>query len=391
MNRARPTRQTLRAAAAAAIAAALLLAPSPPRAQERSAAEQEAALQAVRKEIKALESRIARQTTQRDASARALRDLEVTIAAGARKLDTVRADLRRQQTRQRELAGEQRAARAKLAGERAALAAQVRLSYMTGREEAFKLLLTQESPADLGRMLVYYDYFNRARSERIGAVNAELEALRALDAEADELRMELAALEAAQAAEVAALGSSRDERRAFLAKQDAELRDATRAVDKLRGEEKRLTELVKELSELLADFPTDSEEPFGRVKGRLAWPVQGKLAGDFGRPRGGGPLRWNGVLLEAPQGTAVRAVYHGRVAYADWLPGLGLLVILDHGAGYMTLYGHNEALLKEPGDWVTPGESIAQVGDTGGQARPALYFEVRYNGEPVSPHPWIRK
>jgi len=87
----------------------------------------------------------------------------------------------------------------------------------------------------------------------------------------------------------------------------------------------------------------------------------------------------------------VRAVYHGRVAYADWLPGLGLLVIIDHGAGYMTLYGHNEALLREPGDWVTPGESIAQVGDTGGQARPALYFEVRYNGEPVSPHPWIRK
>ena len=391
MNRARPTRQTLRAAAIAAIAAALLLAPSPPRAQERSAAEQEAALQAVRKEIKALESRIARQTTQRDASARALRELEVTIAAGARNLDAVRADLRRQQTRQRELAGEQRAARAKLAGERAALAAQVRLSYMTGREEAFKLLLTQESPADLGRMLVYYDYFNRARSERIGAVNAELETLRALDAEAEELRVELAALEAAQAAEVAALGSSRDERRAFLAKQDAELRDATRAVDKLRGEEKRLTELVKELSELLANFPTDSEEPFGRVKGRLAWPVQGKLAGDFGRPRGGGPLRWNGVLLEAPQGTAVRAVYHGRVAYADWLPGLGLLVIIDHGAGYMTLYGHNEALLREPGDWVTPGESIAQVGDTGGQARPALYFEVRYNGEPVSPHPWIRK
>jgi septal ring factor EnvC (AmiA/AmiB activator) len=95
------------------------------------------------------------------------------------------------------------------------------------------------------------------------------------------------------------------------------------------------------------------------------------------------------VLLEASQGTAVRAVYHGRVAFADWLPGLGLLIIVDHGDGYMSLYGHNEALLKEPGDWVEPGETIAQVGDTGGQSRPALYFEIRQNGEPVNPRPWI--
>jgi septal ring factor EnvC (AmiA/AmiB activator) len=102
-------------------------------------------------------------------------------------------------------------------------------------------------------------------------------------------------------------------------------------------------------------------------------------------------VKWSGVLLEAAAGTPVRAVYHGRVAYADWLPGLGLLMIVDHGGGYMTLYGHNEALLKESGDWVEPGEPIAQVGDTGGQARPGLYFEIRLKGEPVNPHPWIAR
>ena len=141
----------------------------------------------------------------------------------------------------------------------------------------------------------------------------------------------------------------------------------------------------------MAGFPVDADEPFSRLKGKLAWPVQGRVAGDFGQPRGAGPVKWNGVLLEAPAGTPVRAVYHGRVAFADWLQGLGLLVIVDHGGGYMSLYGHNEALLKESGDWVEPGESIAQVGDTGGQARPGLYFEIRLNGEPVNPNPWIAK
>jgi septal ring factor EnvC (AmiA/AmiB activator) len=141
----------------------------------------------------------------------------------------------------------------------------------------------------------------------------------------------------------------------------------------------------------MAGFPVDTEEPFAGLKGKLAWPVQGRLAGDYGQPRGTGPVKWNGVLLEAAAGVPVRAVYHGRVAFADWLQGLGLLVIVDHGAGYMSLYGHNEALLKESGDWVEPGEPIAQVGDTGGQTRPGLYFEIRYNGEPVNPHPWIAR
>jgi septal ring factor EnvC (AmiA/AmiB activator) len=148
---------------------------------------------------------------------------------------------------------------------------------------------------------------------------------------------------------------------------------------------------VVRLAEATAAFPVDTDEPFARSKGKLAWPVQGRLAGSFGQPRGAGPVKWNGVLLEAAAGTPVRAVHRGRVAFADWLTGLGLLVIVDHGGGYLSLYGHNEALLKESGDWVEPGEPIAQVGDTGGQARPGLYFELRYKGEPIDPAPWIAK
>jgi septal ring factor EnvC (AmiA/AmiB activator) len=346
-------------------------------------------LTAVRKEIKALQERIARETTRRDEGARALRAAEVEIAAATRKLAELRGNVRIQQTARRDLTQETERANRRLAAERAALARQVRSSYMTGREELFKLLLSQESPSALGRMLVYFDYYNRARSARIDTVAGELEKLATLDQETARVETELAALEAAQAREVATLTRSRDERRAVVAELEAEIRDGTAAVAKLRSEEQRLADLVTRLSELMAGFPVDTDEPFVSLKGKLPWPVQGKLVGDYGQPRGTGPVKWNGVLLEASAGTAVRAVYHGRVAFADWLQGLGLLVIVDHGGGYMSLYGHNEALLKESGDWVEPGEAIAQVGDTGGQARAALYFEIRHNGEPVNPHPWI--
>jgi len=358
-------------------------------AQERR--ESEAALSAVRKEIVELQNRIARETTRRDEGTRALRAAEVEIAAATRKLGELRANLTTQQAARRDLAQQTQRANGRLVDERSALARQVRSSYMTGRQELFKLLLSQESPAALGRMLVYFDYYNRARSARIDSVAAELAELAGLEEATRRVETDLAALEEEQAREVAALEKSRDERRTVVAKLDAEIRDGNSAVAKLRSEEQRLADLVKRLGEVLTDFPVESDEPFARLKGKLPWPVQGRLAGDYGQPRGSGAVKWNGVLLEAAAGTAVRAVHHGRVAFADWLQGLGLLVIVDHGGGYMSLYGHNEALLKESGDWVEPGEAIAQLGDTGGQARPALYFEIRYNGEPVNPHPWMAR
>lgn len=369
--------------------AALVLVWSLGFAQDRR--ESEAALSAVRKEIKELQNRIARETTQRDDGARALRAAEVDIAAATRKLADIRGRLRTQQTERRDLAQETERANRRLAGERAALARQVRASYMTGRDELFKLLLSQESPAALGRMLVYFDYYNRARSVRIDAVAGELAQLARLERETTQVEAELASLEAAQAGEVAALERSRDERRAAVAELEADLRDANAAVAKLRAEERRLADLVVRLGEVMAGFPVDTDQPFAQLKGKLPWPVQGRVAGDYGQSRGGGPVKWNGVLLEAAAGTPVKAVYHGRVAFADYLQGLGLLVIVDHGGGYMSLYGHNEALLKESGDWVEPGETIAQVGDTGGQTRPGLYFEIRLNGEPVNPNPWIAR
>jgi len=351
----------------------------------------EAALSTVRKSIKELETRLTRDTAKRDEGAKALRAAEVDNAEAARKLADVRAKLNDQRATRRSLGEQTDRANQRLGAERAALGSQVRLTYITGRAEVFKLVLSQESPASLGRMLVYYDYLNRARSARIAAVAADLTRLAALNADTERAEAELKDLEAAQAVQVAPLAKSRDARQAVVTRLDSSIKDDSAAVAKLKGEEKRLSDLVEQLRKLMAGLPVEGDQPFATLKGKLAWPVQGRLAGDFGQPRAGSVVKWNGVLLEAAGGTPVRAVYHGRVAFADWLPGLGLLLIIDHGGGYMSLYGHNEALLKESGDWVQPGETIAQVGDTGGAPKPALYFEIRFKGEPVNPHTWITR
>src|SRR5690606_412162 len=286
------------------------------------------------------------------------------------------------------VAAERRAVGERVAAERAALAEQVRITYINGRAERLKLLLSQESPADFGRMSVYYDYFNRSRAERIRGVAAELAELERLGAEAARLAGELDALGRDRGAELEALDRARAERSAVLDELDAALQAGGGELERLRDEESRLVELVTELGKVMAAFPVNSEEPFPRLKGRLSWPVAGEIETRFGQRRGAG-VSSTGVLLAADEGSAVRAIYHGRVAFADWLHGLGLLLVVDHGDGYMSRYGHNDALLKEPGDWVRPGEPIAQVGTTGGRQSPALYFEIRHRGEPVDPNAWM--
>jgi septal ring factor EnvC (AmiA/AmiB activator) len=355
------------------------------------AADSEQELAAVRKQIQAVEQRLERQSEQRDASAKALKAAELEVARTSRKLADLAEQVRRQEVEQQKLNVQTSDARGRLTSEQRAFAEQVRVSYMTGRQELFKLLLSQESPARLGRMMVYYDYFNRARSRRIRDVGDRIETLQGLTQESADVERKLDRLKAETGANLDRLKRTRDERSAVLARIDAAIADSGERIEKLKREEQRLSELVVQLGEALAAFPVDTEEPFAQLKGRLAWPVQGRVVGDYGHLRGAGPMRWKGVLLDAPQGTPVRAIYHGRVAFSDWLPGLGLLIIVDHGDGYMSLYAHNEALLKEPGDWVTPGEEIAEVGDSGGRAQPSLYFEIRNDGKPVDPHDWMSK
>ena len=345
-------------------------------------------LEAVRGAIAELEQRIERRSGERDAAAAALRRVELEITAARATVERIAADRAAAERRAEAVAAERRLASQRLRVERQALAEQARVTFMNGRAERLKLLLSQQSAADFGRMSVYYDYFNRSRAERVEAVSAELAGLERLEQEAAALTAELAALSRQHQAELDALDTARTERAALLARLEGAIRSDGGELSRLRGEEARLIELVTEIGQIMAAYPVNSEEPFPRLRGRLAWPVQGRLESRFGQQREAG-LTWNGVLLSADNEALVRAVYHGRVAYADYFRGLGLLLVVDHGDGYMSLYGHNDALLKAPGDWVRPGEPIAEVGTTGGRASPALYFEIRHDGVPVDPHPWM--
>jgi septal ring factor EnvC (AmiA/AmiB activator) len=351
--------------------------------------DEERALDTVRDEIGAIQGRLAREHGERERVYEDLKRAELEIAAAASALRSLRADLQQQTARAAALQQESAQTRQRLAAERDALARQVRATYMNGRQEGVKLLLNQESPARLGRMMVYYDYFNRERSRRIDNVSRELSRLAELATESAGVAQELGALEQAQERKLAELEGARAERRLAVASLDNAIQSSEEEIGRLRDEEQRLAELVAEIEAALAAFPVDSQEPFARIRGNLTWPVAGSALNGYGETRAGGQMTWNGVQLAAPSGTPVRAIYHGRVVYSDWLPGLGLLVIVDHGDGYMSLYGHNEALLKESGDWVVAGEVIAEVGDSGGQARAALYFEIRHDGDPVDPRAWM--
>jgi septal ring factor EnvC (AmiA/AmiB activator) len=347
------------------------------------------ALQTVRSEIRLLEDRLASQQAERDSGLRALKEAELRAAETAGALRDVREDLASQLAREQGLREDTRLAGVRLDRERGALAEQVFMSYVAGRQEMLKLMLNQEDPARLGRMVVYYDYLNRARTRRLVAVEAEIGTSMELATETAQVARELGRLEQAQADELNMLESSRNERRSVLAKLEQDIATSGEEMRQLRDEEQRLGELFLELESPFELFPLEAARGFPSIKGELSWPVSGSLVSDFGQARASGQLTWNGVVVGAPGGTLVRAVYYGRVAYADWLPGLGLLMIVDHGAGYMSLYGHNEALLKRSGAWVAPGDVIAHVGDSGGQTRTALYFEIRLNGEPIDPRPWM--
>ena len=346
-------------------------------------------VEAVQAEIRALQQRLARQNRELDAGQEALRDQERAIAAGTRELARIRDDVEIQSQQSRQLRAQAAEVSDRLADERQVLAEQVRMAYLSGRREMVKLLLNQESPARLGRLLVYYDYLNRVRTERIGSVSRDLEEQERLAAQSEQAEAELASLEQAQADELAALVSAREERRRVLARIEEGIRDSDSELQRLLEEERRLTEVVAEVDALVTEYPADMALDFRDTRGQLTWPVQGALINDYGDSRVDGRLRWNGVMVGAPQGSPVRSVHAGRVVYADWLPGLGLLVIVDHGMGYMSLYGHNEAILTESGAGVAAGQPIAQVGDSGGQRQSALYFEIREDGDPVDPRPWM--
>lgn len=268
----------------------------------------------------------------------------------------------------------------------------IRAAHVLGQQDYLKLLLSQDDPARVSRTLTYYRYLAQARAARIEGIETALNRLDVLEKQIAERVQSLAALQARQLEQKTELEKTRTERRALLAQLNERVRDRSQEVDRLTRDEERMARLVRELRTALIRAPEPEPANSAAVTkgGRWNLPVQGRLTARFGSPKEIGDLRWRGIFLAASEGQEVKAVTRGRVVYADWLRGFGLLVVLDHGGGLMTLYGHNQSLYKGVGDRVEAGEAVSASGNTGGPAQPGLYFEIRENGEPRNPLDWCR-
>ncbi|GIZ12488.1 murein hydrolase activator EnvC [Pseudomonas sp. NCCP-436] len=303
------------------------------------------------------------------------------------------------------------------------IAIQARAAYQSGRQEYVKLLLNQQNPEKFSRTLTYYDYLSQARLEQLATFNETLRQLANVEQEISHHQSQLAIQKAGLDQRHAELAQARKERQQALAKLNGEYASRDQRLKARQQEQAELARVLKTIEETLARQAREAEEarqrqlaaqrsqqtrpntgegqqvssgavyggPFASARGKLPWPVDGRLVARYGTPRGGDArTKWDGVLIGATAGSQVRAVHGGRVVFADWLRGAGLLLILDHGNGYLSLYGHNQSLLKNAGDLVSAGEAIATVGNSGGQDTAALYFAIRQNGRPTDPAQWCR-
>ena len=266
---------------------------------------------------------------------------------------------------------------------------QVRAAYEIGSQEYLKVLLNQEDPNEIARMLTYYDYFNQARSRQIESYNLTLLDLDRVTQELAEETVVLESQRRALGAQQKSLTSVQKEKQMTLKALISQISTTGSALLKLEQDRGRLEQLLDKLEESLANLDAPrSAQPFAGMQGKLLLPVAGRISHRFGNQRNQGKLRWHGIFINAAEGESVYAVHYGRVVFSDWLRGFGLLMIISHGEGYMSLYGHNQALFRETGDWVSAGEVIAAVGDSGGQDKTGLYFEIRIDGKPNNPQNW---
>jgi septal ring factor EnvC (AmiA/AmiB activator) len=381
--------------AAALLIALALAAPAalaqgaPERAQQEAAAQKR--LDTLRAQIKAIAKEQREFETERGDAAKSLREADGKVNEAVRALRRTEAGIATQELELQQLEEKKATLESGLSEQREALAALVRSAYALGRHEQLKLLLAQDRMSDLARVLAYHRYFQADRQERITGLLAELRELAAVAQQIVDQRQILEAARLQQQTELDALEAQRGERAGVLATVEAQFKDRAARLAALGRDEKAVLKLLEQLRDAVADIPrqVDDNRPFATRRGQLGRPLAGTALAAFGGRLPDGRTS-DGLLIAGTAGAEVRAVAPGRVAYSDWLKGYGLLTIVDHGDGWMSLYAFNDALLKDVGDWVRGGEPLATVGSSGGQGRPALYFELRRNGQPQDPKPWLR-
>jgi len=375
---------TLTAAGGTAVAAQT----SAPTTEKADTAKAAAALAEVTAELNALDTWLGDADRQKvklqqalESSDRDVATMSTAVDEASRAVDAATAALE-------ELRSETTALRALQAQQARHIANHLTAAHRLAGEDFFKLILNQESPETFDRMIRYHRYFSAARLTTLDDYQATLARLDENERQLRTRAEEAAGLQQTRESRQAELLVERDARKALLAKLDAETEDKALERERLQADRERLESLLAELQRKALKLDGRS---FAQSQGRLPWPIDGRVVHGFGKSRAAGRMTWNGILIAASEGAQFRAVQGGRIVFADWLRGFGLMTIVDHGSGYMTLYGQAEALTGKVGDAVQAGAVLGRTGRSGGQKEAGLYFEVRHNGRARDPAAWLAK
>lgn len=326
-------------------------------------------------------------------------DLEQELVATERSINQLTRERRsletrasEQETRLEELQIQEADLTSTLDRQRASLKKQIRAAWMEGDAPAVKVLLNEIDPQTISRTMTYYEYLSRDAIQRLEEFNATLEELNVTQKDAQATQVELTQLQTQVAERQTRLKDRKQQREKTLValKSDISTRESERA--SLEADRTRLEKLLREVEEAIARIPSPNEsQPFKALKAKLPWPARGEVDHKFGDSLAQGKLKYNGILITTGSESDVAAIHYGRVVFANWLRGFGLMTIVDHGDGYMSLYGHSSSVLKSPGDWVDAGEIIAVAGRSGGTDDASVYFEIRYKGKPQNPQTWLKR
>ncbi|MFC1664469.1 murein hydrolase activator EnvC family protein [Pseudomonadota bacterium] len=344
----------------------------------------------LREKISSLKVDLEAVRNERDSRRQGLQVTEARIAEVDRSILQTSKQLKNNKVKLRGLQKRRRTTLGKLEQQRMQFSKLVRATYMMGHQDYTKMLLSQKDPSKFSRAMEYYKYLARMRVNQIQVFSNALDELERLEKEITQKSAELATLTEIQTSNRQSLQSYYSERELAVKKLAEEIHSKSQQIESLGEDEQRLLKLIEQIKQFTAQQKISVEpvKSFGSMKGKLSLPLDAKIISHFGDIQQPSGVKWQGLLMAAPQDKPIEAVFNGRVIFADRFRGFGLLLILDHGDGYMSLYSHNKLLFKQLGDWVNSGETIATVGNSGGLAKPGLYFEIRHNGVPRDPLIW---
>ncbi len=356
-----------------------------------AAASKDQELRQIQDKIKVLADNLNNLNKQKNQASAELKRVEQQYGEISRTVQELDTQVNVKRQRIKEIQQEMQLQNSWLLTQKSQLAEQVKTAYALGRQEQLKLLLNQQDVNRSSRIMTYYKYFNQARLDKLQRINASLQLLTALEQQKLLEKQGLAKLIADNKLLQEQLVLSKTERTQLLAQIKKDYQDNSQQLSRLKKNEKQLKLLISRLAiatqtEIANKIKTQS---FTRLRGKLPWPVQGKIAKSFGSQRSGS--KWNGVLIQAQEGTKIQAIAHGQIVFSGWFKGYGLLVILKHDKNFMSLYAFNQSLYGEVGDWVNTGDTIATLGNSGGREKAALYFEIRKKNKPLNPEKWCKK